>query len=309
MHPLKERSGLFALLGGIALFSTIEVASKQIGPRISPFEMAFIRFFVSGIVLLLLSLPALIRIAPTLTRRDYSIFLLNGFLGVTMSITLFHAAIMAFEKAASCAVVFSANPLFVLLLARFINHEAWSPVKWIAVISGAGGVACFAWESGAFTAGALSAIGLMLVSAFFFAAGICVSRRVIRRYGAILLAGFSSLFGSLLTLPLAAWSASRHGLESIKEVWPQLAWIVLAGTALAYVLYYFGLSRTSAFNASMTFFLKPVLATLLAIFWLNETVNGFMIAGTIFILGGLCITVLSGRIMAVVRPAPHRPRR
>ena len=298
MPSPEERSGLPALLGGIALFSTVEVASKQIGQRISPFEMVFIRFFVAGIVLLLISAPALRRIGPGLSRRDYSIFLLNGFLGVTMSLTLYHAAIIAFEKAASCAVVFSANPLFVLVLSRFINRESWSPAKWVSVLLGAAGVACFAWESGAFAAGALAAIGLMLAAAFFFAAGICVSRLVVRRYGAMVLAGFSSLFGSLLTLPLAAWSVARGGLGPIWEVWPQLAWIVLAATALAYVLYYFGLSRTPAFKASTTFFLKPVLATLLAVLLLNEQVNAFMAAGTLLILGGLLAVVLPGRILA-----------
>ena len=122
MPPPEERSGLPALLGGIALFSTVEVASKQIGQRISPFEMVFIRFFVAGIVLLLISAPALRRIGPGLSRRDYSIFLLNGF-PVTMSLTLHHAAIIAFEKGRLSAVVFSANPLFVLVLSRFINRS------------------------------------------------------------------------------------------------------------------------------------------------------------------------------------------
>ena len=298
MPPLKERSGLLALLGGIALFSTIEVASKQVGPRISPFVMTFIRFFVSGSILLLLALPALRRAGPALKRRDYSIFLLNGFLGVTLSLTLYHSAILAFEKAASCAVVFSSNPIFVLLLARFINRESWSAAKWFSVIMGAAGIACFAWESGAFAPGSLFAIGLMLASAFFFAAGICVSQIVVRRYGVLVLAGFSSLFGSLLTLPAAAWSVARGGLGPLGEVWPQLAWIVLAATALAYVLYYFGLSRTTAFKASQTFFLKPVLATLFAMFWINEKINAFMIAGTLLILGGLFTGILPGLIMA-----------
>jgi len=108
----------------------------------------------------------------------------------------------------------------------------------------------------------------------------------------LLLMGASALCGSLMVLPFALVSIAHQGLGNMASAWIPILYISLAGTALAYALYYYGLSRGTAFQASMTFFLKPVLASLLAFLFLREHINGFMILGSLLILSGLVITVL-----------------
>lgn len=287
----KTMLGLLALLGGVALFSTVEVVSKMIDGRVPPFQIVFLRFFITGLVLLALVGRDLPRRLATLTRRDYMVFLLNGFVSIAVSLSLFHMALEVFEKAASCAVVFSANPIFVMLLARFINNERFTRVKLVAMLCGVGGVAFFAWESGAFTMQSLQALALIVTSALFFAGGICLSRRVISRYGVFILMGFTALFGSLMILPFALFSLAQTGMAGLISTWPLVMFLSLAGTTLAYGLYYYGLRHCTAFQASITFFLKPVLASLLAVLWLGESINIYMLIGIALILGGLTITV------------------
>lgn len=291
MHH-HNAAGWLALLAGVSLFSTVEVAAKIIGARVLPFQMVFLRFFITGIILLALALPALRRRTDPLTWRDGGVFALNGAIGVALSLSLFHLAILVFAKAASCAVVFSANPVFVMLFARFVNHEPWNARKWMALILGVAGVCCFAWESGAFNPQSLAGLGIMALSALCFALSICISRRVIARYGVFLLMGASALCGSVLVFPFALASTAHHGLDGMVSAWAPVLYITLPGTALAYALYYYGLSRGTAFQASMTFFLKPVLASCLAFLLLGEQINAFMIAGSGLILAGLAITVL-----------------
>lgn len=286
-----KTTSLLALLGGVALFSTVEVATKIIGENALPFQMVFIRFFITGVILLAFALPAFLKSGLDLKLADFGWFALNGAVGIAVSLSLFHLAILVFEKAASCAVVFSANPIFVIILARFINNEPWSIPKWAALALGMAGVALFAWESGAFTLQSLAALGIMTVSAFFFALSICISRRLINRYGVFILMGFSALFGSLMILPFAFVSAIQHGVNGLAESWLPVLYVTLAGTTLAYGLYYFGLRHGTAFQASMMFFLKPVLASVFAAVILKEHINSFMIGGSLLILSGLVITV------------------
>ncbi len=301
----RDLSGWPALLAGVGLFSTVEVASKIIGNRVPPFQMVFLRFFLTGLILLALALPALRRRPAPLAGRDLGAFALMGLVGVAAAISFFHLALLVLDKAASCAIVFSANPVFVVLFARFINAEAWTARKLAALALGATGVACFAWESGTFTARSLAGLGLMVAAALCFALNICMSRRVIARYGVFLLMGASALAGSLLVLPFAIASVARHGSGGLASAWAPLLYVVLAGTALAYALYYYGLSRSTAFQASMTFFLKPALASLLAFLLLGERLNGFMLAGSLLILSGLLITAVPGLRL---RPASSQQR-
>ncbi|OPY90230.1 MAG: putative DMT superfamily transporter inner membrane protein [Syntrophus sp. PtaU1.Bin208] len=294
MHIFNSRDealGMISLLAAVALFSTVEIASKFIGPQVDPLVLAFIRFFLTGIVLLIWSLPVLRQRLEPLGAKDYGIFCLNGLLGIYLGISIFHTAIQTMDKAASCAVVFSINPVFVMILARFINGESWNRRKWIAVLVGAIGVCLFAAESGALSLSSVFGIGQMLLSAFFFALSICISRRTVSRYGAVMLMGFSALFGSLFILPVVWVRFTPDTLARLGDVWLPVLYLALPGTALAYALYYFGFLNIPAQKGSMTFFIKPALASVLAALLLHEEINGYMLAGTALILLGLAFSL------------------
>ncbi len=288
-----ELIGVISLICGVGLFSTVEVTGKFIGTRIDPVVLTFIRFFITGIVLIIISIPILrLRMNP-LGLKDYGIFCLNGFIGIASAISIFHIALLVFEKAASSAVVFSVNPVFVMIIARFVNNEPWKFQSWISAIVGAVGVSCFAWESGSLTLDSLSGLGLMLLSASLFALSICIAKRFMALYGATLLMGFSALFGSLMLLPIIFIRMPLHGFSGLCQAWIPVLYISLAGTALAYGLYYFGLLNTSANKGSMTFFLKPVLASIFAVIFLDETINIYMIIGTCLILSALFFVIFA----------------
>lgn len=288
-----ELIGVASLICGVGLFSTVEVTGKLIGTRVDPILLTFIRFFITGIVLICLSIPILrLRMNP-LGLKDYGIFCLNGFIGITLSISIFHIALLVFEKAASSAVVFSVNPVFVMIIARFVNNETWRFRNWIGAVVGAIGVSCFAWESGTLAFDSLNGLGLMVLSALFFALSVCIAKRFMALYGAILLMGFSALFGSLMLAPFVFIRLSAKDLSGLYDAWIPVLYISLAGTALAYGLYYFGIMNTSANKGSMAFFLKPVLASLFAAGFLGETINIYMIVGTCLILSALFF-VISG---------------
>ena len=287
MFSRDEIIGTLSLAGGVALFSTVEIASKIIGPRVDPIVLTFIRFFVTGLLLILLSLPMLRLRAEPFSLRDYGVFLMNGLIGITLALSLFHTAILVLDKAASAAVIFCINPVFVVILARYINQEPWSGRKWIGVFLGVAGVFCFAYESGVFAWHSLHGLSLMVLAAFLFALSTCISRRLVGRYGALVLMGFSSLAGSLILLPLAAIRIETSGLAHIINAAEPILYVTLMGTSLAYFLYYYGLLNTSAQRGAMIFFLKPVLASLLAVWILGETINAYMLGGIALILSAL----------------------
>lgn len=290
-----ELIGIVSLVGGVGCFSTVEVVSKIIGARVDPLVLTFLRFFVTGVTLLILSIPLLRLRLERFTLRDYGIFCLNGLIGVALAISIFHTAILVLDKAASAAVVFSVNPVFVILCARFINNESWTARTWFATVFGVCGVLCFAFESGDFTAGSVAGLALMILSALCFALSVCISRRVVGRYGAMVLMGYSALFGSFMLLPVALLRLTPQGIQGLADTWVFVTYLSLVGTALAYVLYYFGLLNTSAQKGGLAFFLKPVLASILAVLILKESLNWYMIVGTALILSGLVLVLAAPR--------------
>lgn len=263
--------GLLLLLLGITLFSTIELCQKfivsQCGQHIDPYIMVFLRFTVTGILLLAIGLPLLKRRGKCTHLSDWLNFAINGVVGITVCLSLFHYGIDLFTNASSAAVVFSANAVFVVILARFINHEPWTLGKWVAMLIGLTGISFFVCEKGAPDAETLKALAIMSLSALLFAFSVCFTKRTVARCGAMVFMGGSSIIGGLLALPVFIMLSSKtfaQALEPVSQALPSLAYLAVVATAFAYWVYYLGLSKTSAFHASMAFMLKPVLACLLA---------------------------------------------
>ena len=282
-----------ALLLGIALFSTVEIAGKVIGniAKIESFVMVFVRFFVTGIGLVAVSLPGYLK-HDKLTRRDWGIFLLNGFIGIAASITLFHMGIDMFKNASSAAVVFSANALFTVVMARFINHEKLTLVKCLAVLLGLVGISLFIFEKGQPDVQVLGSIGVMCCSAFLFGVSVCITRKVVKKYGAMLFMGMSSLIGSIITLPIALLTMNDGVMARLDATFWPMCYMVLVGTTLGYFLYYYGLSGVSASKASIAFFLKPVLACIFAWIYRKEGMNAWTITGTVIIVLAMSLTLI-----------------
>ena len=282
-----------ALLLGIALFSTVEIAGKVIGniAKIESFVMVFVRFFVTGVVLVAISLPGYLK-HNKLTKSDWGIFLLNGFIGISASITLFHMGIDMFKNASSAAVVFSANALFTVVIARFINHEKLTLVKCLAVFLGLVGISLFIFEKGKPDVQVLGSIGVMCCSAFFFGVSVCITRKVVKKYGAMLFMGMSSLIGSIITLPIALFTMNEGVIDRMHATFWPMCYMVLIGTTLAYFLYYYGLSGVSASKASIAFFMKPVLACIFARIYLHNVMNVWTITGTVIIVLAMSLTLI-----------------
>lgn len=163
--------GLSALLAGIILFSTIEVASKlmQSGGGHAgdyPFWLAALRFIIAGIVLFFPALHRLRVRAVVLNRRDFLTLGGLGVLGVTLMSGLYHLSI-TFLPANVAALVFSCNPVFVVLFATYILSEKITFRKVVAVALSLAGMAVLACDR---TAGVRpSGLMLMLAAIILFA--------------------------------------------------------------------------------------------------------------------------------------------
>jgi drug/metabolite transporter (DMT)-like permease len=287
--------GMLSLLVSIVLFSTIEVASKlmQSGGGIAgqyPFWLAALRFIVTGLVLFI---PAARQLrGKLLTGRDVATLAGLGLLGVTLMSSLYHLAI-TFLPANVAALVFSCNPVFVVLFAPLVLPEKITTRKLAAVVVCLTGIYVLAHEraDGISSAGLL----LMLMAIIIFALYTVLFKKMTPRVGALPVTAFAGLIGGLCILPLAfgfeGFPLTTYGMAD----WLGIAYLALIGTALGYFLFIYGISHVEASAGSMAFFLKPFLAALFAWLILGEALTLPMLIGGMCILGGMLIALLPAR--------------
>ena len=289
------------------LFSSMEVALKISGALFHPVQITFLRFFIGFLVLFPLALRTLHMREQILTRKDYRFYAGIGFLFVVVSMILYQMAIRYGEPAV-VAVLFSSNPVFVIIFAHFILNEAITKYTIVTMVLSVIGIISIMNPS--HMAGNELSIGLVLLSAVLFALyGVLGAKRSLL-HGGVTMTCMGFLFGSLELLALILLtkiSVVDGFLRSIgmtiftnipvlsgitMHSLPNLLYIGVGVTGLGFATYFLAMENTSATEASLVFYIKPVLSPIIALAVLGEPITTNMIIGIVFIVVGSAISFI-----------------
>lgn len=101
---------------------------------------------------------------------------------------------------------------------------------------------------------------------------------------------YSFIIGSLILLPVLVSSERPVFAFDYSGIF-QVAYLSVFVTGLAYLTYFMGLSITGASSGSLIFFVKPALASIIAVLFLKESASLNLIFGTILVIVGIVIVV------------------
>ncbi len=283
--------GYLCLLVTLFFFSTFEVVSKTLVDRIDSYQMNFLRFFIGGTVLLVILLA---KREAAITGKELLWCIGIGIINVTLSMNFLQLSLyMPDAKASVSAVIFSSNPIFVCVFAALIDKEKISVQKLAGLFIGIVGILTMFYEKlGGGLPGFKSPL-FALLSAILYGLFTVLGRKVSSRMGSLKMNTYCFLAGSLAMLPLFLFTNSKmpvlDGMAIVKVLY-----LAVFVTGVAYIAYFKGLSVLGTTNGSLVFFLKPALASLIAIIFLNEKATLNLLIGTILIIAGVVIVVRFG---------------
>lgn len=313
-----ERIGYLCIVLTAIIFSTMEIALKLVAGVFEPMQITMLRFLVGGILLTPIALKTLEKKNITLHLKDMGGFAYTGFLCVLLSMVIYQMAVTN-TKASVVAVIFSCNPIFVTILAFLILKEAIYRHNIIALILEVVGILVIV--NPLHTELNMLGVGLSILSAVLFALYAVLGKKKTKAYGSIAVTCFSFIFGSLelMAVLLLGKTAlfgslfSALGLHIFVNVsfiqgitlqtLPVLIYICAVNSAAGYVCHMMAMEKTSASKASLVFFLKPIIAPILAWIVLREVIGIHMVIGILFFLGGSLISILPGLLQKEPDPA------
>ena len=204
----------------------------------------------------------------------------------------------------TAGIINATTPLWTVVLALAIRHQ-----KTVTSWQGAGLIVGFAGAVLIFTPwrtalGLVSVGGLeCLVASISYAVSFIYMDRYLARRGIspVLLSACQLLAAALmLAIALAVSGARAPHVTAVSAA--ALAVLGIIGTGIAYVLNYQIITSDGATAASTVTYLLPVVAIVLGVLVLNETINVATLAGIALVLGGVALT----RVRRV-RPGPNAP--
>jgi drug/metabolite transporter (DMT)-like permease len=228
-------------------------------------------------------------------RKDLWTFAYLSFFGVVLNQGSFTVG-LAYTTSERSVVLVALAPVFVLVFARALKLESFTPAKMIGMIVAIAGV--FLLESeGGYLGRTPRAVGdlITLAGVAGFSIYIVLGKRVrgiegIGEIDAVSVNTYLLVAAAVMLLPVALW-------QGIHLNWGHIAWVGWAGMLYmaavssvgAYTLFYWILRHMEASRVAAIQYLQPFIVIMLSMALLGERPTGHLISGGALILVGVYI--------------------
>ena len=281
------------------LFAVNGTVSKVIlESEISSLRLSQVRLtgalFGLGLVVLVVARPTL-----RLRRAELPFLAAYGIAGLALTQLLYFLAIRRLPIGIALLIQYLA-PLLVALWARYVTHEPVRRRVWAALALALAGLTLIVevWRGLVLDGWGVAAA---LAGAVAFAAYVLLAERGVRRRDPISLNLYGFLFAALFWAIIQPWW--RFPLATVDRdvsllgnlaghavpVWVLIAWMIALGTIVPFLLVVAALRHVSATRVGIVAMLEPVVATLVAFAWLDESLAAAQLVGGAVVLAAILL--------------------
>lgn len=300
MRESKDTRALLATVGMAVLFGTSFVASKVALGGFSPTQLIFLRFAIAALFFVAAGrfLPA-----QALTREQSKQVFLLALLEPGIYFFL-EAYGLKLTLASTAAVLISTIPIFVVLLEAFWLKVPVLPREVGLILLSLFGVSLLLTAGGWDRAlgGTLWGNLLILGAALSASLYTIVARKLMASVDALTVTRWQAVFATALYFPFALGAYALGGkLPTTPKPWVATVYLGLACSFGAYSLLNYALSRLRASFVSAFSNLIPIVASVLAVVFLGETLSTQQVLGAAIAIAAITALTLTHR------PAPSPP--
>jgi drug/metabolite transporter (DMT)-like permease len=181
-----------------------------------------------------------------------------------------------------------AVPVFAAVTAAILLRRAPAARQISGIAIGFAGVVAVLWPAARGAEGTALGAALVLVAVLCYGVAINVAVPLQQRYGALPVLLRAQIVALVVLVPAAL--VSLPGSELAGSSVLAVAALGLFGTGLAFVAMTTLVGRVGATRGSVAIYLVPVVAILLGVVFLDETVTAISLIGTALVLAGAYLT-------------------
>lgn len=277
------------LLIQMSIAGGTHIVAKAVLGEVDPATLTFLRslFSTAGLMALFFARNRQFGIE----RQDWIKLAWLGFLGLPLNQFLYLYG-LGFSTPANGALLYATTPVFVLVLSQFFLNEKITVRKTFGILLAFAGVAVVIFERGVdlsseHTYGNLMILLAVLAWALFTIQG----KPMVLKYGAVKTTALAMTIGMVLFLPIGMFSAARFDFASIDlSHWVGVAYLGLGTSVFGYMLWYYALGKLETSKMAVFANGQPILATILAIIFLQYSITAVFVMGGVVTLAGVVMT-------------------
>jgi drug/metabolite transporter (DMT)-like permease len=256
--------------------------------NIPPFTLAFIRFFFAGLIFL----PLAFKNFQKISKRQWLEIFLVGFFGVFINITFFFLGLGKTESI-NVPIIASSGPVFIYFFSTLFLKEKPKLKVFLGMLFALMGVfliilSPILLDGKKIYFGEIEGNFFIVLATLGSVFSTVIGKDLLKKVNPYFVSAFSFLSSSLLFLffvpnELRTWSFSQLDIAG----WIGIIYGVFFSSAIAYFLYYYGLSKIDAQEVGLFTYIDPIAAVIIAAPLLHEYPNIYYLIGSVLIFGGI----------------------
>ena len=259
---------------------------------------AFILLRVIGAVILF-ALTYFFLIREKVEQKDILRLAICGLFGVAINQLLFFEG-LNLTTPINAAIVMTINPILVIGLSLVFLKENVTMRKIFGISLGLFGAAMLILKGGDFDLSFTHQTGnlYVFINATSYGLYLVIVKPIMKKYNPITVMFFVFSFGLIYVLPFGFSNLINVDWTIIpKHIYLEIFFVVVCTTFIAYLCNATALKALSPTTVSIYIYLQPILATVFAILWGSDTLDGEKLLAAIFIFIGVYLVSTKGIII------------
>ena len=276
------------------------VAGRLVAQNIGPYSIAFLRFTIASILLLLLTW-IIEGTLPKLKKSQIIPVILLGIIGIFIYNVMFFKGLKIIE-AGRAALIIATCPIFITICSAVFLKEKINLVKGLGIIISVCGAIIV------ISKGNLSRIfggGLGLGELYIFCCVLSwvtyslIGKAVMKNLSPLVSVSYSSAVGAIALLVPALFEGLAQNITSQSSLdWLCISYLGVFGTVIGFVWYYQGVERIGPTKAGLFINFVPISAILCAFFILKEPITMSLMIGAALVISGVYLTNRTAKVKA-----------
>lgn len=274
--------GLFVTM---VVWSIVPVFLKKLLAVLSPTELSFTRFLLTGTGVLAWVLVRQRRELVRLFREDFRLLILCTVFGPLAAMVCFNFGIL--HVTVGTAAVFSAvEPLATYVMAVMIGQEVWRRSRMFSILLALAGIVLVILSRVSWGVAYWISLVLVLLTPIIWAANNIISKEIVKCHSPVVMMSASFFLSSLLLVPTLGRDMLARLSVMDGTLWLGLAYCVMA-TVFGFTVWYWSLKHLAPSTVAVSMYVIPVFSVAAGMAFLGEPMSWPKGTGIAVVLLGL----------------------
>jgi drug/metabolite transporter (DMT)-like permease len=268
------------------------VAGRIVSQNIGPFSIAFQRFAIASILLILLTWKIEGKL-PSLKKFQILPVILLGMTGIFTYNVMFFKGLKIIE-ASRASLIIATCPVFITIFSAIFLKEKMNLIKALGIIISVCGAIVVISKgniNGIFETGLGRGELYIFCCVLSWVIYSLVGKAIMRNLSPLASVSYSAMVGAIALFIPACFEGILHNFshQSLLD-WTSISYLGIFGTVIGFVWYYQGVQHLGPTKAGLFINFVPVFAILCAFIILREPITISLVVGTALVISGVYLT-------------------